>query len=105
MLQGNVESISKTSIVVKTGSDIITLSGAAVEKIAPTLTLGQVVEYDKAELPAVVQKPAAKQAAATQTTAAPRASSSPTERLTASSVAAEESCRDDERTNGLHSWK
>ncbi|HEX9137101.1 MAG TPA: hypothetical protein VF905_09180, partial [Nitrospirota bacterium] len=71
MLQGTIESISKTSIVVSSNGVMHTLTGAAVEKIAPTLTLGQAVEFDTAENPTIVQKASAKKAAAPKTTAAP----------------------------------
>lgn len=49
MIKAVVESISKESIIVKAGNDILTLTGAAVLAIAPTLKLGNEVEFDKVE--------------------------------------------------------
>lgn len=49
MLKAIVESISKESIIVKAGNDVLTLTGAAVLAIAPTLKLGNEVEFDKVE--------------------------------------------------------
>lgn len=49
MQKATVESVSKKSIIVSQNDKTITLAGAAVEVIAPTLKLGNVVEFDNAE--------------------------------------------------------
>lgn len=46
MIKGIVESISKTSIVVSINSEAKTLTGTAVEALAPTVKLGDTLEFD-----------------------------------------------------------
>jgi hypothetical protein len=46
MIKGTVESIAKASIVVSIESEVKTLTGTAVEALAPTVKLGDVLEFD-----------------------------------------------------------
>jgi hypothetical protein len=46
MIKGTVESISKTSIVVSLESAATTLTGTAIEALAPTVKLGDTIEFD-----------------------------------------------------------
>lgn len=56
MLKATVESISKKAIIVTAGKATHTLTGAAVEALAPGLALGDVVEFDSAEKLTTVRK-------------------------------------------------
>lgn len=49
MLNGTVESISRTSVVVSTGGKAATLTGPAVEAMVSDLKIGDSVEFDNAE--------------------------------------------------------
>ena len=64
-MQATVDSISKSSVIV-IGEDkaVHNLTGAAVAALAPTLKLGDVVEFDKVENLSTIKK-ASKAAAAT----------------------------------------
>lgn len=67
MQKATVESVSKKSIIVSQNEKTITLTGAAVEAIAPTLKLGAVVEFDNAEKLTTIKIAAKAPAAATAT--------------------------------------
>lgn len=56
MIQGIVESISKTSIVVSNAEGTTTLSGGVVPQVAPTLQLGNSINYDQVENPTKIVK-------------------------------------------------
>ena len=101
MATGIIESISKTSIIVSNDGKTATLFGPEVEKLAPTVKLGDSLEYTLNEVGSEATSIGLAKAKPTAPVVTTPRSSSP---MSKSPTALRDEAMQEDRYNGLRSW-